>query len=143
MHTHALTHARAKGSTYTRARAHTQKYTIPIAFHGKSDFVNAPKYYVSGILPVLLSQTYFQRKFNRVSFALQTFFVTANNTNTKLFAIEKQQCVLFSTVVDFKIYSNANTVSANLSVRHHFRMIKRYYGEFISTAAVKYSCVYM
>ena len=50
LHTHTHTHARTHARTYT----HRQKYVILIAFPQQL-FVNAPEYYVTRTLPVLLN----------------------------------------------------------------------------------------
>ena len=53
-HRHTRTHARIRmpSQVPSRARTHTHKYVILIAFQGNSVFVNAPQYYVTHALPL-------------------------------------------------------------------------------------------
>ena len=59
--------------TPVRARTHTQKYVIPIAFHDNIGFLNAPQCYVRRTLPLL-------------------FVISTNITNSKL--IDQVGCVV-------------------------------------------------
>ena len=56
-HTHTCACSHPSASAHARAPAHThiQEYVILTASHGNSSFVNAPQYYVSRTLPVLLN----------------------------------------------------------------------------------------
>jgi hypothetical protein len=51
-HTYARRHARIRMHSPIRARTHT--YIILISFHGNSDFMNAPQYFATRTLPVLV-----------------------------------------------------------------------------------------